>query len=424
MTCLYQSAGNDVPGFSTHGHIVVSLTCTVYHFSAFMIAVLIMVFFLAIVYAIQMVYYRAGWTTLATFKLTSSTHPPSIFITVLVPARNEEENLPLLLNALEKQEYPMDLFEVLVIDDFSTDATAGLVRSFGKENIKLLSLAEYTGNNLNSYKKKAIEFGVNKSMGELIITTDADCYMSKTWLSTIVRFYESTKPELIVMPVSIDCSNRFIEIFQALDFMGLQGITGAAVNKKFLSMCNGANLAYTKKAFTAVNGFEGIDDIASGDDMLLMTKIRNKYPEGISYLKSPDVIVHTKPMYTLSGFLNQRIRWASKADKYNDKKMFTVLLFVYLYNLMLVILPVIAIFNNSRYALLGQSLTVLHSWLILLALKTVAELYFLYPVAHFFKKQHLLWLFPLAQPFHILYIVLAGWLGKFGSYQWKGRKVR
>ena len=387
-----------------------------------MIVVILASFTLAIIYIAMLIFSRLAWTSIPVF--TGSDAIPSTFISVIIPARNEEKSLPDLLNALLNQAYPSHLFEVLVIDDFSADGTAEVVRSFSKDNFRIISLAEYAGNNLNSYKKKAIELGIAQSRGQLIITTDADCYMSENWLRTVAQFYESTKPELIVMPVAMDCSNRFLEIFQALDFMSLQGITGAAVYRNSLSMCNGANLAYTKKAFDAVNGFEGIDAIASGDDMLLMNKIRNFFPGKISYLKSPEVIVHTQPMYTWNEFLNQRIRWASKADKYDDKKMFPVLLVVYLFNLFFLIIPIISIFDHRYYEVAGVTLSLFHYWLILLALKIIAELYFLLPVAGFFRKASLLWLFPLAQPFHILYIIVAGWLGKFSTYQWKGRQVK
>src|ERR1700741_4803978 len=111
-----------------------------------------------------------------------------------------------------------------------------------------------------------------------------------------------------------------------MDFLVLQGITGASVTKKIHSMCNGANLAYEKKIFYEVNGFAGIDHIASGDDMLLMHKIAKIYPGRIGYLKSTEAIVNTQPMATWPDFFNQRIRWASKATHYNDKRIFWVLL--------------------------------------------------------------------------------------------------
>ena len=129
-------------------------------------------------------------------------------------------------------------------------------------------------------------------------------------------------------------------------------------------------------------------------------------------------------MHSISEFFNQRIRWASKADKYDDKRIFVVLLLVYIVNVLLLVLPVIALFDNAQYSMLNIQCSIMGVWLLLLFLKTIAELIFLYPVAKFFGKQSLLWLFPLMQPFHILYTVIAGWLGKFGSYKWKGRNVK
>ncbi|MEO7294120.1 MAG: hypothetical protein ABIW34_13510, partial [Ginsengibacter sp.] len=132
------------------------------------------------------------------------------------------------------------------------------------------------------------------------------------------------------------------------------------------------------------------------------------------FLKSRDAIVQTKPAGTLQEFLNQRIRWASKADKYTDKKITGVLLLVYLFNVWIFLLGILSSFYPNLFG-----------WFIgVMIAKTIVELFFLYPVAKFFKKEKLLWWFPLAQPFHILYTMVAGWLGKFGSYKWKERKVK
>jgi cellulose synthase/poly-beta-1,6-N-acetylglucosamine synthase-like glycosyltransferase len=189
-------------------------------------------------------------------------------------------------------------------------------------------------------------------------------------------------------------------------------------------MCNGANLAYTKKAFNTVNGFKGIDNIASGDDMLLMHKIYQQNPDGIVYLKSAAVIVQTAPVKTIGEFFNQRIRWASKADKYEDKRIFGVLVVVYLVNFLLVAIPVVAVFSNIQYSMFNIQCSMFGAWLLLVTFKTCIELFFLFPVAKFFNKQLLLLWFPLMQPFHIIYTVIAGWLGKFGNYKWKGRDVK
>ncbi len=385
--------------------------------------ILLFSYLLLIVYSGLLLYYRFGWKQIPVFIATTPELEPATFISVLIPARNEANNLPVLLNSLLAQNYSKELFEVIVIDDHSTDLTVEIVRQYS--NFKILSLKDFMPEGtINSYKKKAIEIGIQQAKGELIVTTDADCVAESSWLKTIASFYETFQPELIVMPVSIHNNKQPIEIFQALDFMTLQGITGAAVHKKVHSMCNGANLAYTRKAFDTVNGFQGIDAIASGDDMLLMHKIAEQFPNGIAYLKSPDVIIRTAPVHGIKDFFNQRIRWASKADKYEDKRIFWVLLLVYFFNVVLLFIPVFILGAAVLGRMNNQIGCILKSWLILVSLKTFIELIFLYPVAQFFKKEKLLWYFPLAQPFHIVYTIIAGWLGKFGSYRWKERIVK
>ena len=378
--------------------------------------ILLFIVLLFVPYIILLMYYRTGWKAIPTTEPAAVKNP--VRISVVVAARNEEENLPVLLESLRKQTYPDSFFEVIVVDDHSTDNSASIVESFDSGNTTLIRLQDRVmPPGTNSYKKKAIETAIETATGELIVTTDADCIVPARWLESIASFYEKHHPSFIVMPVCYKYLNNFLEIFQALDFMTLQGITGAAVHSGSLSMCNGANLAYTKNAFTRSGGFEGIDAIASGDDMLLMHKIYKQNPTGICYLKSADVIVQTGAMHSWKDFINQRIRWASKADKYDDKRIFWVLLLVYLLNALLLVIPVVAAINNSQ-------LPVFIGWLLLLALKTLFELMFLFPVARFFNQLPLLRWFPLAQPVHILYSIIAGWLGKFGNYEWKERKVK
>lgn len=375
-----------------------------------LILIVSLLFFLC--YAGLIFYYRKSWLSIPTFNHTEMMVSKTK-ITIIIPARNEEQNINACLNSIVQQSYPRHLYEVLVIDDHSTDNTERLILGYKNQNIQLISLKEHIGiSELNSYKKKAIETAINQSTGELMVTTDADCMVPSNWLQTIAAFYEEKKPQFIVMPVAITYSNKFIELFQSLDFMTLQGITGASVYKKFHSMCNGANLAYTKKAFFDVNGFKGIDGIASGDDMLLLHKIFNRYPENIGYLKSTKAIVQTQPVKTISQFFNQRIRWASKADKYDDKRILAVLVLVYFFNVWIILLGIGTLFFSIGYL-----------FITILVMKTLVELLFLFPVASFFNQTKLLWWFPIAQPFHILYTIFAGWLGKFGTYHWKDRKV-
>ncbi len=348
------------------------------------------------------------------------------FITIVIPARNEEENIGGLLDSIKKQTYPLHLFEVIVVDDFSTDNTKLVIQSYVNPQIKYVSLKDYVSseNSINSFKKKAIEIGISLSKGELIVTTDADCVVNENWLSVIASFYELHRPDMIVMPVVIEECNTPVQIFQSLDFMSLQGVTGAAVFRQLHGMCNGANLAYKKSAFEEVGGFEGIDHIASGDDMLLLQKFAFRNKNGIKYLKSQKAIVRTKPVNSINAFIQQRIRWASKADKYPDKSLFPVLLIVYLLNCFFLLLLMGSLFYKNEFQLFSLSFTLGNLLLFSVAVKVVSELIFLFPVSSFFNKAKLLVVFPLYQPAHILYVIIAGWLGKFGKYHWKERKVK
>ncbi len=379
--------------------------------------------FLLIPYAALIIYYRESWVSIPDFIPEEKTNETDLpFVSIIIAARNEEKNIGKCIKSLISQTYPQNKFEIIVTDDHSTDQTVPTIKTFMQENIRIISLADFTGNDkINSYKKKSIETALKFAKGELIVTTDADCTAPQQWLETLVYFYKKQAPVFIALPVVFSSADpkagffkRAFSIFQSLDFMTLQGITGASVDKKFHGMCNGANLAYEKNVFYEVNGFEGIDEIASGDDMLLMHKIQKIYPDKIMFVKSPDVIVETQAAETFRDFMNQRIRWASKADKYTDKKIIAVLLLVYLLNAWLFILGISSFFFAKVFYL----------FLISIIVKTIVELLFLYPVAKFFGKQKLLWWFFPAQPFHILYTLIAGWLGKFGSYQWKGRKVK
>jgi len=378
--------------------------------------------FLLLPYFLLIIYYRQSWLEIEVYCADVNHQVLNTFISVIIPARNEEKNIGTCIESVIKQTYPANLFEVIIINDYSDDETANIATSYNRRNINVINLADFTGNNiLNSYKKKAIEIGVSKAKGSLIVTTDADCIVPNKWLETIASYSKKTGSVFIAAPVSFfDLKNedsilkKFLKVFQSLDFMMLQGITGASVHKKIHNMCNGANLAYEKEAFYKAGGFEGIDKIASGDDMLLMHKIQNLYPDRIGYLKSPNAIVKTQAAATVREFMNQRIRWASKADKYSDIKITTVLILVYFLNLWILALVIVSFFQVDIFYLLIFSFFT----------KTFVELFFLLPVARFFKNEKLLWWFIVAEPFHIIYTLVAGWLGKFGSYTWKGRKVK
>jgi len=354
--------------------------------------------------------FKKSWEELPTHAAANSI-PWEEFptVSVIIPARNEEKNIGQLLKALLQQDFPAEKLEIMVVDDHSEDQTAAIVAGFSK--VHLLQLRE---EGLNSYKKKALEKGVAAACGELIVCTDADCIPTKEWLSELVRNYLTRDAVFVAAPVVLTNEGSLLGRFQTLDFLVLQGITGAGIQQGNLSMANGANMAYPKKIFEEVEGYRGVDKLASGDDFFLVHKIAKRYPHKIIFLKSPNAIVKTAALPHWKDFIQQRIRWASKSASYKEIRMTAVLGLVWFYNALFVWALLGAMFD-WRFAVI-----LLLAWL----LKTLVEWPFVRLVAKFFQVPITLISFLGFQPLHIFYTVSTGLLGLTGSYEWKGRKVK
>ncbi|RQO30900.1 hypothetical protein DBR32_09315 [Taibaiella sp. KBW10] len=376
-------------------------------------------FFLCAVYIVLMGLYRYGFTIEKRKPFTNafSEHKPTF--SIIIPARDEAGNIAACLQSILRNTYDADRFEIILIDDFSTDETVSIAQKILSAPHRILQLKDYLSpeETLNAYKKKALEIAIGMANGSYILTTDADCILPPNWLALYAQQLEDPAIHFIAAPVSFtpfDHHRSWLYYFQSLDFMTMQGITIASNRLGLGNMCNGANMLFSKVAFDAVEGYKGIDHKASGDDMMLMQKINMRFPGSIRFLFSQEAIVETPVQPTLKHFINQRIRWASKADSYPQFKMTLILLAVYLFNVNLLFLTIVSLCIPAYCAVL----------LLCLSIKIVAELYFLYPVSRFFHKANELLFFIFLQPLHILYIIIAGFLGKFGKYSWKGRIVK
>jgi cellulose synthase/poly-beta-1,6-N-acetylglucosamine synthase-like glycosyltransferase len=371
---------------------------------------------LTIMYAVILLAYRFWFGKMRLFQLNKieqvRLEQSSTQFTVIIPARNEAANIKACVDSILNQDYPAAAFEIIVIDDFSEDDTAFIVRALSQQHpqVRLLKLADHCkeGETL-AYKKKAIEIAVSVAKGDWILTTDADCIVPPRWLLLYNAYIQQHQPSFVAAPVMFIKTAGILNQFQLLDFLALQGITAAAVGAGKHSMSNGANLGFEKTAFIAVGGYQGVDHIASGDDMFLMHKMKQTLHKPVGYLFHPDAIVLTAAMDTWKGFIMQRIRWSSKARYYDDRSITMVLTLVYFFNLSFVCL-----------ALMGSWSTLL----IALAFKTFFELFFLDSVAKFFKLQPELKYFVFYQPIHIVYNIAAGLFGQLKTYSWKGRKVK
>jgi cellulose synthase/poly-beta-1,6-N-acetylglucosamine synthase-like glycosyltransferase len=366
--------------------------------------------FLTLIYLFVVFGFIRGWHKLIPFQFRQMAG--STAVSIIIAARNEGESIHRTIEALLAQDYDRRLTEIIFIDDHSTDHTADVVRSYADRGVKLISLKEERA--LNSYKKKAIQTAIGESTGKLIITTDADCRMGTAWLKTIVAFYEKNHYKMISSPVAYDEEKSFFERSQSLEFLYLIGLGASTIGNNQPSTCNGANLAYEKEAFYEVGGFQGIDDLASGDDELLLHKIAARYNNQIGFLKNRDAIVYTHAKPNLGEFLQQRKRWASKSTRYKNKSIIVLGVFIWCFNLSILVNLLTAVFLPGYFTVV----------LIQLILKIIVEFIFLIDVTGFAKRRSLLVLLPLLTIFHVLYIIYIGVAGNSGKYNWKGRMVK
>ncbi len=373
---------------------------------------------LALVYAAVLAVYFFFWRRLPAFFPKNENAPSDEFLSVIVPARNEAENIEKCLRSIFENDFPANRFEVIVVDDFSEDKTAQLVENQSFTNLRLIKMAEKTdpSERIFSHKKKALELGIAAAKGSIIVTTDADCLVPKDWLRLIDAFFSERKEtKMLAAPVLFFDEKGSLERFQSLDFAGFMAITGAGIFGKFQRMANGANLAFRKTAFFDVGGYAGIDHLASGDDMLLMQKMARRWPDGIAFLKNPAAVVRTRAKPTWADFFSQRLRWASKSAVYPERQVTAILASVWLFCLSLLV-------SGLFFCLFGGKWGLVFAFQMLT--KALADWLFLREAATFFGRRDLLKSFWPSFFWHFFYIVSVGGASLFvKKFEWKGRRV-
>ena len=329
---------------------------------------------------------------------------PITKFTIIVPFRNENENLPVLLDSLSKLNYPAQLFEVFLVDDGSDERY-----EVGNTTYKVHIINNKRVS--NSPKKDAITTAMANVTTNWVVTTDADCIVLENWLLTLDNYIQLHDVSMIAATVTYTCNNSFLHHFQQLDLASLQGATigSFGINKGF--MCNGANFAYTKSLFQSLNGFDGNHKIASGDDVFLLQKAISKFPKKVHYLKSKNTIVTTKPMSDWKSLFYQRVRWASKTSSYQSGYGKALGLIVFAGNL-----AVITAFGLSLTGfIMYQHLA------FLFLLKVIIDSILIYQANTFLSQQSIRYLVlsSLLYPFFSVFVAL---YPLTGMYEWKGRK--
>ena len=287
-------------------------------------------------FILQLIY---GFDKIKTF--VSINDKPKTAFSIVVPFRNEAKNLPKLLKSFSKLNYPHELIEIIMVDDFSTDNSERICIQWRMNHDSLDTTLLENLRLTNSPKKDAIGRALPIAKHDWIITTDADCIVNKDWLLTLDNFIQQNESvEMIVGAVLYKTKNNWFHQFQQMDLLSLQGTTigSFGIGKPF--MCNGANFGYTKKLFNELEGFGGNFEMVSGDDVFLLQKAITKVPEKVYYIKNASAIVQTKPENNLYRLFMQRVRWASKTSNYNSIYPKMLAFVVLMMNLSLVIVCV------------------------------------------------------------------------------------
>lgn len=363
------------------------------------------------VYFLLIASFCLGFDRIKTFKL--SPQEPTIRFSVIIPFRNEEKILPALLKSILALNYPKDYFEVIFIDDDSQDDSVQVLNSMltnkGTIDFRLINNKRTS----KSPKKDAITLAISQAKNNWIVTTDADSVLPKYWLNAFDQFIQKQDPELIVAPITYGNSQGFLQNFQLLDVLSLQGATIGGFGLKNPFLCNGANMAYKKELFEALNGFHGNSEIASGDDVFLLEKAVRHHADRVQYLKSQYAVVSTFALNSWPDVIEQRVRWAAKSSAYKNVFSKLVGLIILSQNVLLVGVLLFP-FGIWSAQLLASIFLIKFSIDFLLIYKTAI---FLNPKNHL--KHYVL--AALCYPFFNIYIAL---IAVFKGFKWKGRSYK
>jgi cellulose synthase/poly-beta-1,6-N-acetylglucosamine synthase-like glycosyltransferase len=374
----------------------------------FIIFIVLLLLLIHYVFFLQRIY--TGLNNLPTIQQDKI---PSEFVSIIVPFRNEEKNIIKTYNDLLNQNYPSSNYEIIFVNDSSDDNSLNLLESLSqKENVFICSVPNIYS--INAHKKRAVRFGIEKSKGEIIVTTDADCVHPKDWLINLFMFMDQ-ETGFVSGPVEFISDNNLFSRMQRLEFAGLV-ITGAGlIGSGNPIICNAANIAYRKKAFLEVGGFNHQISLSSGDDELLMQKIHRDTNYKIKFALNRNAIVSTEANSSIQDFYHQRKRWASKGLFYGDKFLLLKLILIFLFYLSLAIQPILGIIFSTKFFLI---------FLLLFLVKISTEYIILKKGIDLLFDNEILKSFWITEIFQVPYIIISGFMGMFGNLVWKDRKIK
>lgn len=342
---------------------------------------------------------------------------PECTFSLVIPFRNEAENLPQLLNSLSLLKYPAEMFEIILINDASEDTSKDICQRFADDHpkfqIRILENEIKTG----SPKKDAVQKAISVSQFDYILTTDADCVVPEHWLQEFNAHLKDFGSAVVAGPVRIksggDPKRTFLKQFQEIDFFSLQAASMGAFGVELPFMCNAANFCYSKKAFLDINGFEGNENIAGGDDIFLLEKFEKAGLKS-SFLKTGAAVVETSAQPDWKSLFSQRIRWAGKTSAYKSSFGKFIGVLVFFMNLMTA---------TAAIAVAVGRLEV-ETFLMIFLFKFNADFLLIYSSAKFFHQEKLMKSYFWCSMIYPFFSSAVGICSLFIGYSWKGRRFK
>lgn len=335
------------------------------------------------------------------------------FISIIIPFRNESKNILDNLLSIQELNYPEDKYEVIYVDDNSSDNSYELICTNKKNsNIEVLKLQNEIAGKGN--KKRAIQYGIEKSRGDILVSTDADCKYHKNWLINLINCFDSGTA-FVSGPVGFEESPAIFAKVQKVEFEGLVLAGAGLIGSGSPAICNGANIAYTKKAFIEVNGLNDNISLSSGDDVLLMQKISRYTDYKVRFCSSREAVVLTQPETSISDFFNQRKRWASKSLDYSVKGLTVNLLLIFLFYTGLIIQLLLIAAGYLIYII---------TFILSLSVKFILEFIIILKGESLFFNRNKRSIILLTELLQVPYILISVTTGILGNFTWKDRKIR
>ncbi len=367
---------------------------------------------IATFYFVLILAFSIGFDLVKTFK--KENYIPQKSFSIIVPFRNEAVNLPDLLKSVINIDYPKNLFEIILVNDDSNDDFKPIIENIALEVPTLKYQLVDNIRMSNSPKKDAINTAMDLANFNWIVTTDADCTVPVAWLHLFNQVIIKQQASFISGPIKFKARKSLLYHFQNLNLLSLIGATIGGFGLELPFMCNGANLCYNKKKIKKLKGYEGNDNIASGDDIFFLEKMLKHAPQKVSFLKSSEAIVSTKAENNWGLFFNQQRRWAAKSTLYKGKFSKFVGFIVLLMSLSLSFGWIYCLFNPQAWIyLIG-----------IFSVKLLVDGLLILKTAHFLKEIKSLRFYFISSLIYPFFIVITAAFSFAMSYDWKGRKFR